>query len=65
MKRDDVIILLLALLLLAGMLFTIFFGGARSRHGVGILIDQNKSGGGSSPFQTGKLNRPMVPPEYC
>lgn len=37
MKKDDLIILLIALLLLAGMLFTIFFGGERSRHGVGKL----------------------------
>lgn len=37
MKKDDLIILLIALLLLAGMFYTIFFGGAKSRHGVGLL----------------------------
>jgi hypothetical protein len=39
MKKDDLILLIIGLLLLAGMLFTFFFGGARSRHGVGILLD--------------------------
>jgi hypothetical protein len=39
MKKDDLIILLIALLLLAGMLFTFFFGGEKSRHGVGMLVD--------------------------
>ena len=39
MKKDDLIILIIGLLLLAGMLLTIFFGGERSRHGVGILFD--------------------------
>ena len=37
MKKDDLIILLVALLLLGGMLITIFFGGEKSRHGVGGL----------------------------
>jgi hypothetical protein len=37
MKKDDLIILLIALLLLGGMLITIFFGGEKSRHGVGGL----------------------------
>lgn len=36
MKKDDLIILLIAMLLLAGMLITLFFGGERSRHGVGV-----------------------------
>jgi hypothetical protein len=39
MKREDLIILILGLLLLAGMLFTIFFGGEKSRHGTGSLHD--------------------------
>ena len=39
MKKDDLIILIIGLLLLAGMLFTFFFGGVRSRHGVGVLLD--------------------------
>ena len=39
MKKDDLIILLITLLLLAGMLVTIFFGGEKSRHGVGMLMD--------------------------
>jgi len=38
MKRDNLIILIVALLLLAGMLITIFFGGERSRHGVGLFF---------------------------
>ena len=37
MKKDDLILLLIALLLLGGMLATIFFGGEKSRHGVGGL----------------------------
>ena len=37
MKKDDLIILLIGLLLLGGMLITIFFGGEKSRHGVGVL----------------------------
>ena len=41
MKKDDLIILLLALLLFAGMLITILFGGARSRHGVSLFLDDN------------------------
>jgi len=40
MEKDDLIILLVALLLLATMLITIFFGGERSRHGVGMLFDE-------------------------
>ena len=39
MKKDDLIILIIGLLLLAGMLITIFFGGERSLHGVGVLFD--------------------------
>ena len=39
MKKDDLILLIVGLLLLAGMLITIFFGGERSRHGVGVLFD--------------------------
>ena len=39
MKKDDLIILLIALLLLGGMLITIFFSGAKSRHGVGLRPD--------------------------
>jgi len=40
MKKDDLIILLLAVLLLGGMLITIFWGGEKSRHGVGALPDE-------------------------
>jgi len=40
MRKDDLIILLIVLLLLAGMLITIFFGGEKSRHGVGMLLDE-------------------------
>jgi hypothetical protein len=39
MKKDDLIIFIIGLLLLAGMLFTIFFGGEKSLHGVGTLLD--------------------------
>ena len=37
MKRDDLIIITIGLLLLAGMLYTIFFGGEKSIHGVGNI----------------------------
>ena len=40
MKKDDLIILLIALLLLGGMLVTIFFGGEKSLHGVGMLFNE-------------------------
>ena len=36
MKKENLILLLLALLLLAAMLYTIFAGGERSRHGYGL-----------------------------
>lgn len=39
MKWEDLMILILALLLLASMLFTLFFGGEKSLHGVGSLYD--------------------------
>ena len=39
MKKDDLILLIIGLLLLAGMIITIFFGGERSRHGVGMFFD--------------------------
>jgi hypothetical protein len=39
MKKDDLIILIIGLLLLAGMLITVFFGGAKSLHGVGTLFN--------------------------
>jgi hypothetical protein len=42
MKKEDYIILIIGLLLLAAMLYTIFFGGEKSRHGVGSL--HNKRG---------------------
>lgn len=42
MKREDLIILILGLLLLAGMLITIFFGGEKSKHGVGSLPGVDK-----------------------
>ena len=38
MKKEDLIILLIALLLLAGMFITFFFGGEKSKHGVGGLL---------------------------
>jgi len=37
MKKDDLIILLIGLLLLAAMLITLFHGGEKSRHGVGVI----------------------------
>jgi preprotein translocase subunit SecY len=37
MNRENFIILIIGLLLLAGMVLTIFFGGEKSRHGVGSL----------------------------
>jgi flagellar basal body-associated protein FliL len=37
MKKEDLIILILAILLLAGMVYTLFFGGEKSRHGVGSV----------------------------
>ena len=40
MKKEDLIILIIALLLLGGMIVTIFFGGEKSRHGVGGLLDE-------------------------
>jgi len=40
MKKDDLILLLIALLLLGGMLVTIFFGGEKSRHGVGAVLNE-------------------------
>jgi len=39
MKKDDLIILIIGLLLLAGMFITILFGGEKSLHGVGSLLD--------------------------
>jgi hypothetical protein len=39
MKKDDLTILIIGLLLLAGMLITILFGGQKSLHGVGGLLD--------------------------
>ena len=38
-KKENLIILILGIVLLAGMLLTIFFGGEKSRHGVGNLLD--------------------------
>ncbi|MHB8810290.1 MAG: hypothetical protein ACYC9M_09800 [Desulfobulbaceae bacterium] len=37
MKKEDIIILILGILLLACMLWTLFFGGGKSRHGVGSM----------------------------
>lgn len=37
MNRGNLIILIIGLLLLAGMLLTVFFGGEKSKHGVGSL----------------------------
>ena len=39
MKKDDLIIVIIGLLLLATMVYTIFFGGNKSRHGVGMLLN--------------------------
>lgn len=39
MKKEDLIILIIGLLLVAGMLITVFFGGDKSKHGVGSLDD--------------------------
>jgi len=39
MQKDDLIIIFIGLLLLAAMIYTIFFGGNKSRHGVGMLIN--------------------------
>jgi hypothetical protein len=40
MNKDDLFILIIALLLLGGMLITIFWGGADSRHGVGGVLEE-------------------------
>lgn len=40
MKKDDLILLFIALLLLGAMLITIFFGGEKSRHGVGVNLNE-------------------------
>jgi hypothetical protein len=40
MKKDDLILLFIALLLLGAMLITIFFGGEKSRHGVGAILNE-------------------------
>ena len=39
MDKDTLILIIITVLLLAGMLITILFGGERSRHGVGFLLD--------------------------
>jgi hypothetical protein len=39
MKKDDLIIVIIGILLLAGMLITIFFGGEKSLHGVGMFFN--------------------------
>ena len=39
MKKDDIIIVIIGLLLLGAMIYTIFFGGNKSRHGVGMLLN--------------------------
>jgi len=38
MKKDDLIIVIIGILLFAAMIYTIFFGGNKSRHGVGMLL---------------------------
>jgi hypothetical protein len=55
MKREDLIILIIGLLLLAGMLLTLFFGGEKSRHGVGSLHDLLPANSGAMirNFKTG------------
>ena len=40
MNKDNLIFLLIASLLLIGMLLTIFFGGERSRHGLGMFLEK-------------------------
>ena len=39
MKKDDLIIIIIGLLLLGAVFYTIFFGGNKSRHGVGMLLN--------------------------
>lgn len=41
MDKDDLIILVIGLLLLAGMVITVIFGGEKSLHGVGFMLDEN------------------------
>jgi len=40
MKKADFVIILLVLFLIAAAVWTIIFGGARSRHGVGMYRPQ-------------------------
>jgi hypothetical protein len=61
MKKDDLIILIVGLLLMAGMLFTFFFGGERSRHGVGVLLD-TKPEQGISLLKKARLDSLILKP---
>lgn len=38
MKKEDFFILLAFVLLLLAMLYTVFYGGNRSRHGTGVSV---------------------------
>lgn len=44
MKKDDLLILFLALILILAAVWTIIFGGERSRHGVGMNIGPENKG---------------------
>jgi len=39
MKRGDILLIIFGLLLLAAMLYTIFFSGEKSRHGIGSIYE--------------------------
>ena len=52
MKKEDLFILTLALLLLAAILYTIFFGGDKSMHGLGLQ-------------ETNRQNQPTNVHELC
>jgi hypothetical protein len=60
MKKEDLIILIIGLLLLAGMLFTIFFGGEKSKHGVGSLHDISPGNSGDIIPNYFSGNRPGI-----
>jgi len=55
MKKDDLLILLIGLLLLGGMFITIFFGGGKSRHGIGSLPEE-KPGQNISALKKARLD---------
>lgn len=57
MKRDDLILFIIGLLLLAGMLITILFGGEKSLHGVGTVLD--------NPLRLGKTLTGVATRNLC